>query len=334
MVLWKLQIQQQQSQRGAWTEGSLKETERQNATKIVNEVQSCAPLGHNNPGFDQPISRAQFPHQLEIMSYPASKGKPPAWGAVKGQRTGDFHLLITNHIPNLAPGTSVDSFFRTTPRRRTGNENLTATVSSTPTLTFNSIDKHRPRLKFGNQWQCQNSLCNLNKTRFSSSFALDSHSQVGGSLVRTEIHPKVNWMYEGLFSILGGRMVSPTSPPPRTTPVSKGTEYVDSYGPRINCFFSLFWPDLGWTRTKFLVTCMALNPQGKADWVSWGVVSPLGWGDRNHLYWREESTQQGVQSHRWFWKRLELCFLTYANKTLTCDLTSQRYWKNLMGTVN
>ena len=66
---------------------------------------------------NQSDSRAEFLPQLEIISYPASTGKPPVWEAMKVQRTVGRELPFAhhNHIPDPAPGAPANSFFRTSP---------------------------------------------------------------------------------------------------------------------------------------------------------------------------------------------------------------------------
>lgn len=46
---------------------------------------------------NQSVSRAEFLPQLEIISYPASTGKPPVWEAMKVQRTVGRELPFAHH---------------------------------------------------------------------------------------------------------------------------------------------------------------------------------------------------------------------------------------------
>lgn len=51
----------------------------------------------------QSVPGAEFPPQLEIISYPASTGKRPVWEAMKGQRAVGGELPFAHHSPQSCP---------------------------------------------------------------------------------------------------------------------------------------------------------------------------------------------------------------------------------------
>lgn len=148
-VLWKLEIHQWQRPERVWAEES---PEGKRKTKMpqrhfMGSRAMILLLRTIQVLIYESISRAQFPHQLPIISHPSLQRKASSvgyWWDRERAVGRNFHSLITDHLP--APGAFPNLFFTSTPWRW-GNKNPVATASSIPTLTFNSIDKPKQCIK-------------------------------------------------------------------------------------------------------------------------------------------------------------------------------------------